>query len=218
VTDEASLLARAHGFAGWNIAELAAACALPLPASPSRAKGAIGHLVEHALGATAGSRPGPDFASGIELKTIPIDARGKPAESTFVAMVSRADLERPWEESNVRCKLARVLFVPVESRNVRPFAERRFGHAFVWSPSEAEEDVLATDWSALSDLVLLHGEVRAHHGRALQIRPKGRDADDTTRRTDADGAPTRVLKRAFYLRATFTERILATSGLVRAAR
>jgi hypothetical protein len=61
----------------------------------------------------------------------------------------------------------------------------------------------------------LHGEVRASEGVALQIRPKGKNADDTTRRADDEGAPTRQLKRAFYLRATFTESILARSGLTR---
>lgn len=215
MSEEASLLALAARFAGWTVAELAKDVGFELPAEPTRAKGAIGHLVERALGATGGSRPGPDFASGVELKTIPIDARGRPAESTFVTMVSVNDLERPWERSNVRAKLARVLFVPIESRSVRAFAARRFGAAFLWTPSVDEENILAADWDALSALTLLHGEVRAQHGEALQIRPKGRDAGDTSRRHDAEGAPERQLKRAFYLRASFTDRVLAQSGLAR---
>jgi DNA mismatch repair protein MutH len=218
VTDDAQRLALAQRFAGWTIAELAAELGCTLPDAPTRAKGAIGHLVERALGAEAGPRAVPDFASGLELKTLPVDARGRPAESTFVTMVSTADLERPWERSHVRAKLARVLFVPVESRAVRPFPARRFGRAFLWSPSGAEEEVLARDWAELAELLLVHGEIDARRGEALQIRPKGRDATDTTRRTDADGAPARVLKRAFYLRARFTDAILAASGLGRGTR
>jgi DNA mismatch repair protein MutH len=213
--DEATLLARAHRFAGWSIAELAKEIAHPLPADPTRSKGAIGHLVERALGADRGSLPGPDFDSGIELKTLPGDARGKPAESTFVTVLSDKDLELPWERSHARAKLRHVLFVPVESRTVRAFAERRFGRAFVWRPTEDDELVLADDWSHLAERILVHGEVRASEGVALQIRPKGKNADDTTRRADDEGAPTRQLKRAFYLRATFTESILARSGLTR---
>ncbi|GAB4216362.1 MAG: DNA mismatch repair endonuclease MutH [Sandaracinaceae bacterium] len=218
MTDDAQRLAQAHRFAGWTLAELAADLGLALPASPTRSKGAIGQLVERALGAEAGPRATPDFASGLELKTLPVDARGKPAESTFVTMVSTLDLERPWERSQVRAKLARVLFVPVESRSVRPFPERRFGRAFLWSPSPTEEEVLARDWAELSELVLVHGEIDARRGEALQIRPKARDAADTTRRADAEGAPARVLKRGFYLRARFTEGILSGSGLVRPRR
>jgi len=210
-----ALLARAHGLAGMTIAELAHEVGFALPAEPSRAKGAVGHLVERALGATAGSHPVPDFTSGVELKTLPVDARGRPAESTFVTMVSTRDLEVPWEGSHARAKLASVLFVPIESRAVRPFPERRFGVALLWTPSADEDAVLASDWASLGEHLLLHGEVRAHQGQALQIRPKGRNAQDTTRRTDADGAPLRTLKRGFYLRASFTDAILGRSGLAR---
>lgn len=213
--EEARILARAQRFAGWTLAEVAREVGVPLPSDPTRAKGAIGILVERALGAEAGSRPAPDFDVGIELKTIPIDARGRPAESTFVTMVSRIDLERDWVDSHVRAKLARVLFVPVESRDVRPFAERRIGWSFAWSPSEEEEAILAADWAHLASMTLLYGDIRAQHGEALQIRPKGKNASDTTRRHDEDGAPVRVLKRGFYLRAPFTTRILERSGLAR---
>lgn len=213
--DETALLARAHRFAGWSIGELARELAWPLPKDPARSKGAIGHLVERALGAVRGSLPGPDFESGIELKTLPVDARGKPAESTFVTVLSESDLELPWERSHARAKLRHVLFVPVESRTVRAFADRRFGRAFVWRPSDDDERTLSDDWSNLAERILVHGEVRASEGVAMQIRPKGKNAEDTTRRADAEGAPTRQLKRAFYLRATFTESILARSGLSR---
>lgn len=213
--DEATLLARAHAFAGWTIAELARELAWPLPKDPTRSKGAIGHLVERALGADRGSLPGPDFESGIELKTLPVDARGKPAESTFVTVLSDKDLELPWEQSHARAKLQHVLFVPVESRTVRAFGERRFGRAFVWRPTDEDHAVLATDWADLAERVLVHGDIRASEGVAMQIRPKGKNAEDTTRRADDEGAPTRQLKRAFYLRASFTEAILARSGLTR---
>ncbi|MBX7195804.1 MAG: DNA mismatch repair protein MutH [Sandaracinaceae bacterium] len=211
--EEPALLERAHRFAGLTIAELSHLLGVPLPRDATKSKGAIGHLVERALGASRGSRPGPDFASGIELKTLPVDARGRPAESTFVTVLSASDLELAWEASHARAKLAHVLFVPVESRTVRPFAERRFGRAFVWRPSPEEDALLARDWLLLRDRILVHGEVRASEGEALQIRPKGKNAEDTTRRTDDEGAPTRQLKRGFYLRASFTERVLARSGL-----
>lgn len=212
---EASLLARAHTFAGWTLAELSRELGVPLPRDPARSKGAIGHLVERALGASRGSRPGPDFESGIELKTLPVNERGRPAESTFVTVLSESDLDLPWERSHARAKLAHVLFVPVESRDVRPFPDRRLGRAFVWRPSPDEDELLARDWSHLRERILVHGEVRASEGAALQIRPKGRNADDTTRRSDVDGAPERQLKRGFYLRASFTEALLDRSGLVR---
>jgi len=184
-----------------------------MPNTGARQKGIIGELVERALDAPRSTQRGPDFPCGTELKTIPVRADGTPRESTFVAVVSTKDLECPWEESNVYAKLRRVLFVPVEATETRPFLDRRIGLAFVWSPSESEEALLASDWSELAEQTLLHGDIDARVGRALQIRPKGRNAADTTRRHDVDGAPTRVMKRAFYMRSSFTRAVLLSSGL-----
>ncbi len=209
----ARLVLAAQSIAGMTIGELAARVGVAMPETGSRQKGIIGELVERALDAPRSTQRGPDFPCGTELKTIPIREDGTPRESTFVAVVSTKDLECPWEESNVYAKLRRVLFVPVEATEARPFIERRFGLAFVWSPSEAEEALLASDWNELAEQTLLHGDIDARVGRALQIRPKGRNAADTTRRHDADGAPSRVMKRAFYMRASFTRDVLASSGL-----
>jgi DNA mismatch repair protein MutH len=42
----------------------------------------------------------------------------------------------------------------------------------------------------------------------LQVRPKGRDADDLRDAYDSAGAPARVGKHGFYLRPAFVARIL----------
>lgn len=213
VREQAQLLARAEALAGMTLGEVAKHVGLAMPAHGARQKGIIGELIERALDAPRSTQRGPDFPCGVELKTIPIQANGAPRESTFVAMVSTVDLERPWEESNVYAKLRRVLFVPVEATETRPFLERRIGLAFMWSPSTNEELILQHDWNELAEQTLLHGDIDARVGRALQIRPKGKNATDTTRRHDVEGAPSRVMKRAFYMRASFTRELLAASGL-----
>ncbi len=213
--DERALLERAGVLLGRSVREVASLLHFPLPSAPSRHKGVIGHLVERALGAEGGSRPGPDFACGVELKTLPIDERGRPLESTFVTVVGPSELALAWERSHARAKLAHVLFLPVEGRGVRPFLERRFGHAFAWRPSAAQAELLARDYELLREQVLLYGGVSAHEGEALQIRPKGRNARDEARGLDVDGAPSLHAKRAFYLRASFTEQIVRSAGLSR---
>ena len=94
-----------------------------------RAKGIAGQILEKALGATAGSRAEPDFvALGIELKTIPLDATGKPKESTFVCSISLSAMaDTEWEQSTVLKKLSKVLFVPVEAASETPLRDRRVG-------------------------------------------------------------------------------------------
>lgn len=201
---------RAQGLAGRTLAELAVAFELPLPAAPERAKGYIGGLIERALGAPGGSRDATDFPS-CELKTLPVDAQGRPRESTFVCTVQLAALrETAWEASRVRAKLARVLFVPVESGGDVAHAQRRIGRAFLWDMAGPHEVVLREDYLLLAERVA-QGQLEsidARVGVALQIRPKAANAAVRVRAHDLEGVPLRVLPRAFYLRASFTRELL----------
>ena len=76
---EKELVTRARNLAGLRLGELGAQLGVEVPDEAVRAKGIAGQILEKALGATAGSRAEPDFVGlGIELKTIPLDAAGKP--------------------------------------------------------------------------------------------------------------------------------------------
>jgi DNA mismatch repair protein MutH len=208
--DASQLLMRAHTLAGRTLGEVALGLDLPLPAAPSRAKGFVGGLIERALGAPRVSREPTDFPS-CELKTLPVDAQGRPRESTFVCCVTLAQLrETPWEASRVRAKLARVLFVPVEAAAEVAHPERRVGRAFLWQMRAEEEALLREDYALLAERVA-HCDVEktdARWGRVLQIRPKGAHAGVRTRAHDLEGVPLRVQPRAFYLRAAFTRELL----------
>lgn len=85
--NERQLFERAQALAGFSFGELAARAQLPIPKDLKRDKGWVGMLLELYLGAMAGSKPEQDFPElGIELKTIPVDAAGKPLETTFVCV------------------------------------------------------------------------------------------------------------------------------------
>jgi DNA mismatch repair protein MutH len=212
-TSEEELWLRARELAGLTLGELGKKLGREVPADLKRAKGFVGQLVELGLGASSGSRAGPDFAElGVELKTLPVDARGRPVESTFVCTISLPSVgDVEWEVSPVRAKLARVLFVPVEGERERPVAARRLGSPLLWSPSPEEERDLKFDWDELSGRIG-RGDVESitgHLGRYLQVRPKAADSHARRRAFDADGIAFDALPRGFYLRATFTERIVA---------
>jgi DNA mismatch repair protein MutH len=207
------LLARAQHMAGHTVGELAGALGIGLPPEVRRAKGYLGRLLERTLGA-AGVDPGSvtDFpALGVELKTLPVDVRGRPRESTFVCHVNLKQIvETDWEHSRVREKLACVLFVPIESARDLAFDARRIGTPVLFRPSAHEQAVLRADFDEIvgrigrGDLETLS----AHVGHALQLRPKAATGRARTRASDADGAPLSTVPRAFYLRATFTAAIL----------
>ncbi len=208
-TDE--LLARARRLAGRTLGSVAAIHGLELPTEPRRGKGWAGRLAEIALGAPGGGASGPDFLDlGVELKTLPIDHRGVPRESTGVCIAPvDGDLASTWEASRVRAKLACVLWVPVVVDRDIPLADRRFGAPGLWVPDAAEESDLRSDWEELSELLRL-GQLdasTAHLGRCLQLRPKAANARETVWVVGEDGTWVRAQPRGFYLRATFTARV-----------
>jgi DNA mismatch repair protein MutH len=206
--DEAELLARARALRGAPVEELAGRLGASIGGPAVRMKGKVGELLERALGATGGSAATWDFPElRVELKTIPVDARGVPRESTFVCTVSLLDADRAeWESSWVRAKLRRVLWVPVENAQ-----ERKIGEARLWSPSNEQERVLAADFDEISGRVGM-GDIEgvsAHLGRWLQLRPKAAHGRVRTMAPGVDGELVATVPRGFYLRARFTAAILA---------
>jgi DNA mismatch repair protein MutH len=211
---EAELRVRAEALAGRTLGEVARALdAAAAERAGRHTKGRAGDLIERALGASAGSTAAPDFPSlGVELKTIPIDARGAVRESTFVCTLALDRIAaEAWQDSWVRRKLSRVLWVPIEAGTAAPLAERRIGRAVLWSPSSDESAALAGDYEAIAALVGVGAidELDARLGECLQVRPKGRDGVPRATALGPDGELLAVVPRGFYLRATFTTRLLA---------
>lgn len=220
--DEAELLDRANALAGLTLTELALQVGRGLPQEPRRAKGWIGQLVEQVLGADGASRAVPDFAVlGVELKTVPVDRRGRCQESTFVCTIPLAEMGQvEWELSRVRRKLARVLWIPVESEPGLAFGVRTLGHPLLWTPSAQEEGDLRFDWEELAGLIG-RGEVEritGHLGKCLQVRPKAASSRSRCLGADRDGVRELTLPRGFYLRARFTQAILQRHFLIPDAR
>lgn len=209
---EQELIERAIDIAGVTFAELAEEAGMPVPPDLRRDKGWVGQLLEWHLGATAGSKPQQDFEQlGIELKTIPISYSGKPLETTFVCVAPLMGVHGlRWENSHVRNKLSRVLWIPVEGEREIPLAERRVGSPLIWSPTAEEELQLKTDWEELMEMIVIGQveQITARHGEVLQLRPKAANSRVLTEAYGASGKPIKTLPRGFYLRTQFTAKIL----------
>jgi DNA mismatch repair protein MutH len=212
---EAELLARCRTIEGLSFAQLATELGVSVPMDPVQRKGWLGVLVEKALGTTAGTEAKPDFHHlGIELKTLPINARGTPVESTFVTSINLLTIHHEhWETSQCYSKLKHVLWLPIEGDERIAFAHRRIGRAFLWSAMQEEENVLKRDWTELS-FMLGSGQladVDARMGVYLQVRPKAANARSVCYGFDAEGNKILTLPRGFYLRPSFTEKILSAT-------
>ncbi len=205
--DEAELLARCRALEGLDVDELARRCGRSVAGPTVRTKGKVGELLEHALGATAGTSNEPDFVElGVELKTIPVRPDGRVRESTYVSAFSLADVDvMEWATSSARRKLARVLWVPIVHDDAR-----RVGRAALWSPSPEEALVLAADFDELIGRIAIGGieGLDARVGEALQLRPKAPDGQKRAIALGPEGERIPSVPLGFYLRARFTERLL----------
>ncbi|WP_230621585.1 DNA mismatch repair endonuclease MutH [Aggregatibacter sp. Marseille-P9115] len=206
------LLSRAQAIAGLSFGELAIQLGIAVPPDLKRDKGWVGMLLETALGATAGSKAEQDFRHlGIELKTLPINAQGYPLETTFVSLaplIQNSGVN--WQNSHVRYKLSRVLWIPVEGSRSIPLAERRIGIPILWQPSEQQERLLQRDWEELMDYIVLGqlDKINARLGEVLQLRPKGANSKSLTKGIGKNGEIIDTLPLGFYLRKAFTHEIL----------
>jgi len=208
---EQQLLQNAEQLAGMTFQQVAKQLALNVPQDQKRHKGWVGELAEKFLGATASTLAEPDFQHiGVELKTIPLNKHGRPAESTYVSTVPMTNIAGlRWQDSIVCKKLSRVLWLPIEADKVIAMDARRFGSATLWSPTPTQEAMLRADWEELMEMIAT-GEIdkiSSTHGQHLQIRPKAANARSLGRAHTADGDPTSTLPRGFYLRTSFTKTI-----------
>ena len=210
--NETELLARCEAIEGFSFAQLARALDICIPSNPLQRKGWVGQAIELALGTTAGNKRGPDFCDlGIELKTVPINHLGKPAESTFVSTIPLLTIHKQaWATSECFAKLKRVLWLPIEGDPRIAFPHRRIGSGLLWSPSAKDEAVLAEDWSELTRMITtgMLAEINASMGEYLQIRPKAANAKSLCYGFDESGNKVLTLPRGFYLRSSFTKTIL----------
>ncbi len=209
---EQELMSRAQNIAGLNLAQLAEMADVTLPPNLNREKGWVGQLIEWHLGAQAGSKPVPDFEHlGIELKTLPINQKAEPLETTYVCTVPLVNNSgTQWETSNIKHKLTKVLWIPILAERSIPLAERLVGSPILWQANEEEEKALKQDWEELMDMVVLGDidKVCARHGEVLQIRPKAANASIRTQAIGTKGEPVKVLPRGFYLKKNFTLSII----------
>ncbi len=211
-TCEQDLMDRANQIAGLDLEQLATLAGIKVPKDLTRNKGWVGQLIETHLGAEAGSKPEQDFPHlGIELKTIPINPQGKPLETTFVCVAPLMQVAGlNWFNSNVRNKLSKVLWIPVEGSRDIPLPQRRIGSPLLWTPDAQEEALLRQDWEELMDKITL-GEIEqitARDGQFLQLRPKAANGKALTTAIGKDGHKIQTRPRGFYLKTDFTHQIL----------
>jgi len=208
---EDELLENASKIAGKTLQQIAIKQGIETPEDQRRHKGWVGQLLEHSLGATAGSLPEPDFQHiGVELKTLPLNQLGTPKESTYVCAINLTSPESRWENSLVKHKLTRVLWLPIEADPDIPLAARRIGSAILWSPDKDQESILRRDWEELMDMIAM-GEleqITAHQGQYLQIRPKASNSKALCKGINSEGEKILTLPRGFYLRTILTQQIL----------
>jgi DNA mismatch repair protein MutH len=115
-----------------------------------------------------------------------------------------------WETSNVRNKLQKVLWIPIQGERDIPPGERIIGSPILWQPSAKQSLLMQQDWEELMDMISL-GQVEsitARIGQVLQLRPKAADGSALTEAIGNNGSTILTRPRGFYLRKEFTQSVL----------
>lgn len=210
-SSETELRSRADAIAGKTLGEIAHLCREEVPTTLLRAKGWIGQLIEKILGANAMNLDQPDFINlGIELKTIPITEEGFPCESTYICTAPIPCNDLHWKQSRVWRKMAKILWVPIESTINKPLLAQRIGTPILWSPCPNIEAILREDWEELTELMTLghFEELSAHKGQYLQVRPKAANAKTFIKVVNHLGQTVSIVPKGFYIRANLTRKII----------
>lgn len=222
--DEHELRVRALCLAGRTLGDLARELRFTLGDTALRTKGKAGELVERALGAAPVARREPledprsllDFPHlGIELKTIPVDERGRPRESTFVCALPLGHADAmEWRGSWVRTKLSHVLWFPILTREHAAWDERTLLEPLFWRPSREQDAVFCADFDEVMGIVARGAieRLNARVGRWLQVRPKAAHGRARTVVHGPEGEAIATVPRGFYLRSRFTDAILRDPG------
>jgi DNA mismatch repair protein MutH len=211
--NELELMTNANELAGKTLAEIAEIHEITLPKNLLQAKGFVGQVIELHLGANSDNKPEPDFQHlGIELKTLPLNKKLQPKESTYVctAPLSLDAALETWETSRLRKKLLKVLWVPIEADDSINLADRKIGSPFLMSLDPTHEKILREDWEELMEMLHLGRitELSAHQGVYLQIRPKAAHSQILIPALNDEGEKNWVGPKGFYLRTQFTSELL----------
>jgi DNA mismatch repair protein MutH len=181
-------------------------------------KNAVATVTRALVGEPTGGRTGEFARFGIEVKTVPVDAKGRIVEAmSFPAFHHEELIYETWESSDLLGRLNRLLIVPVHREKGATRAETRLGKPFFWSPSEAELAGIATEWERFRHLIEI-GQARdlpkPSETTYIHVRPKALNA------SDRDVAPGGfdVIKKCFWLNQSYVGRILAANDAVRPPR
>ncbi len=214
---EQELMHRAQQLAGLSFADVAHELNVAVPNNFKRNKGWTGQLIERYLGANAGSKPQQDFVElGIELKTLPLNYKLQPIETTYVCYAPiKNQIGVTWETSSVRNKLQKVLWIPIQGERDIPPAHRMIGSPILWQPNAQQSALLQQDWEELMEAIALGKieSITARMGQVLQLRPKAADGSALTQAIGTDGTTVLTRPRGFYLRKEFTQKILENAFL-----
>jgi DNA mismatch repair protein MutH len=205
---EAVTLARLESIEGQTIAAVAAS----LGRQVGRGKSAAADVIRALVGQKAKGRIGDFDRFGVELKTLPIDRRGRPVERTsFPAFVHEELAFETWEASDLLGRLNRILFVPLYRDKGQEQATAVVRPAFFWSPTETELVGISEEWSRICDLILAHKSrdlPKESQTRFIHVRTHGRNSRD---QEPAPGGFD-VTRKSFWLNLDYVETIIREHG------
>lgn len=210
LTFEAMALRLMHRFVGRSLGEIRRELDIPQRGGKSE----VAFLVRRMLGITDPRIRIAEFRrTGTEPKLVWCNRDAVPHEAmSFPAFRYRELVTETWEDSDLKSRLGRILFVPVigPSRET-PVRDRVLGRPFFWSPTDAELESIGREWERYRAAIEA-GQAAdlptAAQTTFIHVRPHGQDSRDT------DDAPVvgPVVKKSFWLNRPYVADIVRVNG------
>ncbi|XBC39762.1 MAG: DNA mismatch repair endonuclease MutH [Buchnera aphidicola (Chaetogeoica yunlongensis)] len=212
---EQDLLMRAKAIYRYTIKEIFIALDMTVSKNLVYNKGFIGKLLEYILGVSSKVRNKKciDFPNlEIELKSIPVSKFNIPLESTFICNAPLMDngIEYTWKNSYIYNKVKKILWIPIYGSLKTSFFNKVIGKAFIWTMKKSQLSVLEEDWNFFMDLISVGkiNKISSRDGQFLQVKKKCKNNFYVSKYIDHRGQLKKINPRAFYLKKTFTQKIL----------
>lgn len=186
--------------------------------SPGDGKSGSAMLVRKLLGVSDVKKPIRELeARGLTTRILSVTPGGRPYEATsFPAFDHFELLEEEWEDSDLRSRLERILFIPlIRPTRKSPQREAKFGRSFIWIPDDKTLGSIRTEWEMYRDLIKTGGAddlPGASSTHFIHVRPHGRDSDDRVWAPNGSGGRKKVQRQSFWLNQDLTERLNKSSG------
>ena len=173
-------------------------------------KGIFGNLIEKYLNLKKNNKKQLDLNKlNLEIKTIPLNNKNYPKESTFICSIPQKINNIIWEKSWLLKKISNILWIPYQGDKNISFLSKKIYTPFLWKPSKKDKKYLKQDWKNLIKIIYMGGidELNSSIGLYLHVKSKSSNNKKLINYV-YNNHLLKTTQKGFYFTKKFTKKII----------